>query len=154
MLSAAPCVLSRCCLMRFMVDDVVVQSLRHAQLFATPWTAACQVSLSFTISQSLLELLSIRSVVPSNHRILCPSSSCLQSFSPSQWRRRENMKLLAWLEEPDEHQKMFFRICFWPRLDSFLPFLTSLPFILFFYCGKSHIRHTILTILNCTVQWH
>ena len=50
---------------------VVVQSLSHVQLFATPWTAACQASLSFTISQRLLKLMSIESVMPSNHFILC-----------------------------------------------------------------------------------
>ena len=51
----------------------IVQSLRCVWLFATPWTAACQVSLPFTISQSLLKLMSIESVMPSNHLILfCP----------------------------------------------------------------------------------
>ena len=50
----------------------------------TPWTAARQASLSFTVSQSLLKLMSIESVMPSNHFILChPSSSCLQSFPAS-----------------------------------------------------------------------
>ena len=44
---------------------VFVQSLRHVQLFATPWTAACQAFLSFTISQSLLKLMSIELVMPS-----------------------------------------------------------------------------------------
>ena len=48
-----------------------VQSLSHVQLFATPWTAACQVSLSNTNSQSLLILMSIESVMPSNHLIFC-----------------------------------------------------------------------------------
>ena len=43
-------------------------------LFVTPWTAACQASLSITNSQSLLKLMSIKSVMPSNHYILCPSS--------------------------------------------------------------------------------
>ena len=51
--------------------SVVVQSLNYAQLFATPWTAAYQTSLSFTVSQSLLKLMSIKSVMPSNHLILC-----------------------------------------------------------------------------------
>ena len=46
---------------------VAVQSLSHFQLFATPWIAACQASLPFTISQSLLKLTSIESVMPSNH---------------------------------------------------------------------------------------
>ena len=50
---------------------VVIQSLICVQLFVTPWTAACQASLSFTISQSLLKLLSIELVMPSNHLILC-----------------------------------------------------------------------------------
>ena len=49
----------------------VVQSLSRVQLFVTPWTAAHQASLSFTISQSLLKLASIGSVMPSNCLILC-----------------------------------------------------------------------------------
>ena len=48
-----------------------VQSLSHVRLFATPWTAACQASLSITNSQSLLKLTSIKSVMSSNHLILC-----------------------------------------------------------------------------------
>ena len=50
---------------------VLVQSLSHVWLFATPWTTAQQSSLSFTISQSLLKLMSIKSMTPSNHLILC-----------------------------------------------------------------------------------
>ena len=50
---------------------VVVQLLSHVLLLATPWTAACQASLSFTISRSLLKLMSIESVMLSNHLILC-----------------------------------------------------------------------------------
>ena len=50
---------------------VVLQSLSHVQLFATPWTAAHQASLSITNSWSLLKLMSIKSVMPSNHLILC-----------------------------------------------------------------------------------
>ena len=50
---------------------IVVQSLSHVLLFATPWSAAHQASLSFTISWSLLKLMSIESVMPSNHLILC-----------------------------------------------------------------------------------
>ena len=48
-----------------------VQSLSHDRLFATPWTAACQASLSITNFQSLLKLASIELVTPSNHLILC-----------------------------------------------------------------------------------
>ena len=50
-----------------------VQSLSRVWLFATPWTAACQASLSFTITQRLFKLMSIESMMPSNHLILyCP----------------------------------------------------------------------------------
>ena len=48
-----------------------VQSLSHVRLFATPWIAACQASLSITNSQSLFKPMSIKSVMPSNHLILC-----------------------------------------------------------------------------------
>ena len=61
----------------------VVQLLRRVQLFATPWTAACQASLSFTISWSLLKLMSFELVMPSNHLILCCPFSWLQSFPTS-----------------------------------------------------------------------
>ena len=61
-----------------------VRSLSCVQLFVTPWTAACQASLSITNSQSLLKLMSIESVMPSDHLILyCPFSSHLQSFPAS-----------------------------------------------------------------------
>ena len=49
----------------------VAPSLSCVQLLVTPWTAACLASLFFIISQSLLELMSIDSVMPSNHLILC-----------------------------------------------------------------------------------
>ena len=50
-----------------------IQLLSHIWLIVTPWTTACQASLSFTISQSLLKLMSIESVMPSSHLILyCP----------------------------------------------------------------------------------
>ena len=62
---------------------VVVQSLSCVQLFATPWTAAFQASLSFTISRSLLRLMSIESVKPFNHLILCYPLLLLPSIFPS-----------------------------------------------------------------------
>ena len=55
----------------------VVQLLSHVQLLVTPWTAACQASLSFTISWSLLKLMSIESVIPSNHPIPSPPALSL-----------------------------------------------------------------------------
>ena len=60
-----------------------VQSLSHVQLFATPRTAASQAYLSFTISQSLLKLISIKLVSPSNHLILCRYLLLLPSTFPS-----------------------------------------------------------------------
>ena len=63
---------------------VVVQSPSHVRLFVTPWTAACLASLSLTISWCLLKLMPFKSMMPSNHLILCrPFSSCLQSFPAS-----------------------------------------------------------------------
>ena len=60
----------------------VVQSLSHARLFATPQAAACQASLSITNSQSLLKFMSITSVMPSNHLILCHPLLLLPSAFP------------------------------------------------------------------------
>ena len=60
-----------------------VQSLSRVQLFATPWTAVHQTSLSITNSQSLLKLMFIESVMPSNRLILCPPLFLLLSIFPS-----------------------------------------------------------------------
>ena len=60
-----------------------VKSLSLVWLFATPWTAAHQASLSITNSQSLLKLMSIESVMPSNHLILCRPPLLLPSIFPS-----------------------------------------------------------------------
>ena len=56
---------------RHLIVVVVVQLPSHVQLSVTPWTAVCQASLFLTISQSLLKLLSIKLVMPSNHLIFC-----------------------------------------------------------------------------------
>ena len=61
----------------------LVQLLSHVWLFAMPWTAALQASLSITNSQSLLKLVSIELVMPSNHLILCHSHLLLPSIFPS-----------------------------------------------------------------------
>ena len=60
-----------------------VQLLSCVLLFVTPWTAACQASLSITNSRSLLKLMSIESVMPSNHLILCHPLLLLPSIFPS-----------------------------------------------------------------------
>ena len=62
---------------------VVIQLLIHSQPFVTPWTAACQASLPFSITQSLLTLMSIESLMPSNHLILCHPLCLLPSTFPS-----------------------------------------------------------------------
>ena len=59
------------------------QSLSHVRLFATPWTAARQASLSIINSRSLLKFMSIESVMPSNHLILCRPLLLLPSVFPS-----------------------------------------------------------------------
>ena len=60
-----------------------VQSLSHVWLIATPWTAACQASLSITNSRSLLKLMSIELMMPSNYLILCLPLLLLPSIFPS-----------------------------------------------------------------------
>ena len=60
-----------------------VQSLSRVWIFVTPWNAACQASLSITNSRGLLKLMSIESVMPSNHHILCCPLLLLPSIFPS-----------------------------------------------------------------------
>ena len=66
----------------FSIFSIVVQSLSCVQLFVTPWTAAYQASLPFTTSQSLHKLMSIESVMLSNHLILCHPLPLLPSVFP------------------------------------------------------------------------
>ena len=68
---------------KWWLNFVVVQLLSLVQLFATPWTAACQASLFFIISYNLLKLMSVKSVMPSNHLILCCPFLLLPSTFPS-----------------------------------------------------------------------
>ena len=64
-------------------DSIPVQSLSRVQLFVTPWTAACQASMAFTISGSLLKFMSTELVMLSNHLILCYTLLLLPSIFPS-----------------------------------------------------------------------
>ena len=68
---------------RYALSCCVLQSLSRVWPFVTPWTAAHQVSLSFTISWSLLKLMSIELMMPSNHLILCRPLLILPSVFPS-----------------------------------------------------------------------
>ena len=70
-----------CLQFSFQLSSVLLLSC--VQLFATPWTAACQASLSITNSRSLLKLMSIESVMPSSHLILCGPLLLLPSIFPS-----------------------------------------------------------------------
>ena len=74
---------SLCCTIHPCRLLVLVQLLSCVQLFATPWTAAHQASLSFTISCSLLKLISMESMMPSYHLILCNPLLLLPSIFPS-----------------------------------------------------------------------
>ena len=82
---------------------LIVQLLSHIWLFVTPWIAACQASLSFTISWSLFKLMSIESMIPSNHLILChPLFSCPQSF-PASGGQNTGASASSFLQRRKEH---------------------------------------------------
>ena len=70
-------------IIRGVIYRFIVQSLGCVQLFVIPWIAVLQASLSFTISRSLLKLMSIESVMPSNHLVLCHPLLLLPSIFPS-----------------------------------------------------------------------
>ena len=80
-----------------------VQLLSHVRLFATPWTAACQASLSITKSHSLLKLMSFEPVMPSNHLILCHPLLLLPSIF---------LRIKVISKESDLHIR-------WPKYGSF-----------------------------------
>ena len=88
-----------------------VQSLSHVQLFATPWTAAHKVSPSITNSRSLLKLLSIGSMIPSNHLILCHPLLLLPTIIP---------RIRVFSNESGLHIR-------WPKYWSFSFSITLLP---------------------------
>ena len=93
-----------------------VQSLSGVELFATPWTAACQASLSITNSQSLLKLMSIKSVMPSNHLILCLPLFFLPSIFPiikvfSNKGTKDNLLNLLVLDPAEHSQTSTLRYC-------------------------------------------
>ena len=81
MLATASIYLKKCS--QYVIQFSSVQSLSHMQLFVTPWTAVHHASLYITNTQSLLKLMSIESVMPSNHLILCRPLLLLPSIFPS-----------------------------------------------------------------------
>ena len=87
---------------------VVIHSLSSVQLFVTPWTAAHQTSLSITISQSLLKLMSIESAMPSNHLILCcPLLLPHSIFSSNRVFSNESVLCIRW----QKYWSFSFNIC-------------------------------------------
>ena len=78
------------------IVSVVIQALGNVQLFATQWTAACQVFLSFTISQSLPKLMSIESMMPSNYLILCCPLLLLSIFPSIRVFSNEFVPYIRW----------------------------------------------------------
>ena len=78
------------------IYTVVVQSLHHVWLFATPWTATHRASLSFTVSWSLLRLMSTESVMPSNHLILLALFPSTVSLSQHQGLFSELTLCIRW----------------------------------------------------------
>ena len=91
------CVRERGVMLKKYVHFSSVQLISHVRLFATPWTAACQASLSITNSQSLLKLMSIDSVMPSNHLILCRPLLLLPSIFPNiRVSSNESVLLIRW----------------------------------------------------------
>ena len=90
-----------------MFHIVVIQSLSRAPVFVTPWTGAHQASLSFTISRSLYKLMSIESVMPSNHLILCCPLLLLPSIIPACSCRHLVSLLVSFLYEWNTWARIF-----------------------------------------------
>ena len=125
---------------------VVVQPLSHVWLFVTLWTVACLASLSFTISQSLLKLMSTELVMLSNHFILCHPLLLLPSILPQQ---QGLFQWVGWLHQMTkilglqlQHQSFWWLISF--RIDWFYLFAVQGPF-------KSLLQHHNL---KASVLWH
>ena len=142
-----------------------VQALRSVQLFATPWTAARQASLSITNSQSLLKLMSIKSVMPSNHLILCHPLLLLPSIFPS-IRVLSNEPVL-WIRWPkywsfslsispsnDFITCALYFPCFVPHQDDFGPWGLSMSSVLCLECScLSGLRITDCFYLILSYMW-
>ena len=121
-----------------------VQSLSHVRLFATPWIAAHQASLSITISGSSLRLTSIESVMPSSHLILCRPLLLLPPIPPS---------IRVFSNESTLHMR-------WPKCWSFsLSIIPSkeIPGLISFrmdWLDLLAVQGTLKSLLHTTVQKH
>ena len=122
----------------------VVQSLSHVRLFATSWTAALQVSLSFPSSQSLLKLMSIQSVMPSNHLILCRLLLLPPSIFPSKRVfSNESALCIRWLE----YWSFRFNISRSNEHSGFISFMMD-------WLDLLAVQGTLKSFSNTTVQKH
>jgi len=151
---------------------ISVQSFSHVWLFATPWTAALQASLSVTNPRSPPKHMSIESVMPSNHLILCRPLLLLPSIFPSiRVFSNESALRIRWpkywsfsfnISPSNEYSGLISLRMDWLGLlavqgtfKSLLQHHSSKAISILFYCGKIYITEfTILTNLQCTVQWH
>ena len=122
-----------------------VQSLSHVQLFETPWIAPCQASLSITNSWSLLKFMSIESVMPSSHLILCHPLLLLPQIPPIKFY----MLLLHLLQNPAYFQcqclPTFLPLVLVSNLHNLLDLRTKVYHCVFnpqghIYSGSSHSR--------------
>ena len=149
---------------------IVVQLLSHVLLFKTPWTAAHQASLSFTTLQSLLKLMCIESVMPSNHLVLChlllsytcvygglSAKSCLTLATP--WTVACHVPLSMEFSRQDYLKWVtvsFSRGSSWPRNQTWVSciagrFFTdwSVSGIYMYVC----ISHTYIYSFSCSFPW-
>ena len=118
----------------------VVQSFSHIWLFATAWTAACQASLSFPISWSLLKLMSIESVTPPNYLILCRPLLLLPLIFPSiRVFSSESVLPIRWPK-------------YWSFSFSISP-SSEYPGLIFFRIDWFYLR-AVQGILKCLLQHH
>ena len=92
----------------------VAQSQNRVPVFATPWTAACQTPLSFTLSRSLLKLMLIESMMPSNHLILCHPLLLSSIFPSIRVSSHESALCVTWPKLQLQHQSFqwMFRVDF------------------------------------------
>ena len=130
----------------FKLPFISVQSLSRVRLFATPWTAAHQVSLPFTNSRSLLKLLSIELVMPSNHLILClplfvppwifPSIRVFSNESVFQIRWPKYWRFSVSISPSNEYSEL---ISFWTESFYLLAVQGTLKSLLQHYSSKASI---------------
>ena len=148
-----------------------VQPLSHVRLFATPWTAAYQASLSITNSRSLLKLLPIESATPSNHLIFCHPLLLLPSILPSiRVFSSESVLHIKWpkywsfsfsISPSNEYSGLIFFLFFFPPVLHFFIYFLKYKFIYFnwrlitlqYYIGFAIHQHESTTVYMCSQPW-